>query len=411
MNKRFSLVFLVLSGIFFFFMVGLTGYRIEDARKKSSAAAHERFAVLEAKALSLKDSTGGFDAPQFKTDMHNVYDAEQRLLLLSIRSADQGFLYLVTRNKSFLKDPATLSPDWRGTPVYQVSKGYELLLSRQMEGSDAVMDAIFVVMGREDLYPVVRDDLYLFLAFLLVCAVIMLIATGVQEEPARQPASPTAPSEAPFPFEALRPLREQPRPSAAAPRVRPEPAAVVVQPEMAPEPAPDEADRPPAPGRPDQSWLDYLEPRLQSELSRARSSDLDLALARIRLDASHGDVRLPLVIAEMTRIIRESFPLHDMIFESGDDSCTILVPDTEIDAAVHALDELRNRISVTPLEGRNRTISVGVSSRAGRLIDGRTLLEEANVSLAKASREGGNQVIGFRADAARFRETLTESRA
>jgi diguanylate cyclase (GGDEF)-like protein len=143
----------------------------------------------------------------------------------------------------------------------------------------------------------------------------------------------------------------------------------------------------------------------------AQSSDLDLALARLRLDQSQGDTRLPLVIAEMTRMIRESFPLHDMIFESGDDSCTILIPDAEIDASVHALDELRKRIAATPLEGRSRTVSIGVSSRAGRLIDGRTLLEEADVSLAKAYREGGNQVIGFRADAARFRETLTESRA
>jgi GGDEF domain-containing protein len=408
MNKRFSWVFLVLSGIFFFFMVGLTGYRIEDARQKNAAAARERLADLEAKAVSLRDSTGGFDAPQFKTDMRNVYDAEPRLLLLSIRSADQGFLYLVTRNKSLLKDPATPSPDWRGTPVYQVSKGYELLLTRQLEGSDASMDAVFVIMGREDLYPVVRDDLYLFLAFLLVCAVIMLIATGIQEEPARPASAPTPTPEAPVTFEALQPLRDQTRPSASA--VPSEPAPFAARPEPIPEPAPVATDRPAAASSSDQSWLDYLEPRLQSELSRAQSSDLDLALARIRLDASHADARLPLVIAEMTRIIRESFPLHDMIFESGDDSCTILIPDTEIDAAVHMLDELRGKISGIPLEGRNRTISAGVSSRAGRLIDSRTLLEEANVSLAKASREGGNQVIGFRADAARFRETLTGSR-
>ena len=67
MTKRFSWVFLLLSGLFFFFMVGLTGYRIEDARQNNSAAAHERFSELAAKARSLKDSTGGYDAPQFKT--------------------------------------------------------------------------------------------------------------------------------------------------------------------------------------------------------------------------------------------------------------------------------------------------------------------------------------------------------
>jgi diguanylate cyclase (GGDEF)-like protein len=395
MNKRFSWIFLVLSGLFFFFIVGLTGYRIEDARQKNASAAHERFADLEAKAQSLRDITGGFDAPQFKTDMRNVFGAEPRLLLLSIRSADQGILYLVTRNKAFLKDPATVSAEWRGTPAYQVSKGYELLLSTPLESPEASMDAVFVIMGREDLYPVVRDDLYLFLAFLLVCAVIILIATGVQEEPARPVAPPAPSTESPRPVTPLSPFQE--RMNAPAPPPVPQPVPVEEQPVR--------------PARADTAWREYLEPRLEAELSRAQSSDLDLALARLRLDESEGDARLPLVIAEMTRMIRESFPLHDMIFESGDDSCTILIPDAEIDAAVHALDELRKKISATPLEGRSRTISIGVSSRAGRLIDGRTLLEEADVSLAKAYREGGNQVIGFRADAARFRETLTESRA
>jgi hypothetical protein len=63
------------------------------------------------------------------------------------------------------------------------------------------------------------------------------------------------------------------------------------------------------------------------------------------------------------------------------------------------------------VEGRGRTVSVGVSSRGGRLIEALTLLEEAETALAKASREGGNQVIGFRADPARFRATLTGSPA
>jgi len=404
MTKRFSWVFLVLSGIFFFFMVGLTGYRIEDARQKNAAGARERIADVAAKARSLKDTTGGFDAPQFKKDMRGIFDAEPRLLLLSIRSADQGILYLVARNKSFVKEPASISPDWRGTPVYQVSKGYELLLNEQVESPDASMDAIFVIMGREDLYPVVRDDLYLFLAFLLVCAVIILIATGIQDEPARPGAYAPAPIvETPRPFEPRQPAREPPRAYTPPPAREPAPA------EEPPVPAP--VAPPPVAPTADQGWRAYLEPRLEAELSRAQSSDLDLALARVRLDEPGADSRLPLVISEMTRLIRESFPLHDTIFESGEDSCVILIPDTEIDAAVHGLDDLRKKISATPLEGRIRSVSIGVSTRAGRLIEGRTLLEEADVSLAKASREGGNQVIGFRADAARFRETLTGSPA
>jgi diguanylate cyclase (GGDEF)-like protein len=261
---------------------------------------------------------------------------------------------------------------------------------------------------------VLRDDLYLFLAFLLVCAVIILIASGIQDEPRPQRAAQPgqAPAEVRHRFEP-EPIRSQARAPAAPPL--PEPVAPVreqvppvweqVPPVEEPVPAREPVRRPAA--RDASDWRAYLEPRLQTELSRAQSSDQDLALARVRVDQPRVDARLPLVIAAVTRLVRESFPLHDLIFESGDDSCTILIPEAEIDDAVHSLDDLRKKVAAAPLEARIRTVSIGVSSRAGRLIDGVTLLEEADISLEKATREGGNQVIGFRADAARFRETLT----
>ena len=117
-----------------------------------------------------------------------------------------------------------------------------------------------------------------------------------------------------------------------------------------------------------------------------------------------------MVYAAIAKLLRETFPLHDLIFEAGDDSYTLLLPDNEVDAAVRVLDEFRAKVAGTPIEGRVRTVSIGVSSRGGRLIEDSTLLEEAIVSAAKAVREGGNQVIGFRADPSRYRESLSSVR-
>ena len=154
-------------------------------------------------------------------------------------------------------------------------------------------------------------------------------------------------------------------------------------------------------------WAEYLEPRLKAELERSAASDQDISLAHLRIDEPFADGRLPMAYVEIARLLGESFPLRDLIFETGDDSYTLLIPDVDVDAAVRLLDDLRNKLAGKPVEGRPRTLSIGVSSRGGRLIDAHVLREEAEVALAKASREGGNQVIGFRADAARFRETLT----
>ncbi len=404
MDKRFSWIFLIVSGAFFVFIVGLTGYRIEDARHRNAAAAREAMPGLASKAAELRDAAGGFDAPAFKREMRLTFDADPRLLLVAIHSPTDGMLYLVSRNRAFLREPSTITPGWRGTPVYQVTRGYELLLSTPLSGgaADVTLDAVSVIMGREDLYPVIRDDLFFFLAYLLVCGVLVLIVMGIQEsaragrgdDAAASPAASPAPVHAPQ--------------SAAAPSAPgangPAPWLAPRQEEALPHPA--RALTSPRTGL---GWADHLDARLKAELDRASASDQDLACARIRIDEPFADAKLPLVHAEIARMLKGAFPLHDLIFESGNDAYGVILPDTELDAAVRLFEDFRSRCAGTPVEGRGRTVSIGVASRGGRLIEARTLLEEAETALAKASREGGNQVIGFRADPSRFRATLTGS--
>jgi diguanylate cyclase (GGDEF)-like protein len=398
MNKRFSWIFLLASGAFFVFIVGLTGYRIENARRHNAAAVHEHASSLAAKVRSLRDITGSLQSPLFKKDMRDVFDGEPRLLLLSVHSPRDGIVYLVSRNRTTLKEPAEITPQWRGTPVYQVNRGSELLVSTGI-GSDmpgVTMDALFVIMGREDLYPVVRDDLYFFLAFLLVCGVAILIVMSVQADSEQRPSPVSGTRGAAYPPADSNPSRTSaanpPGTSARGP-VPPEGADALTSP------------------RTGLVWAHYLEPRLKAELERAAASDQDLSLAHLRIDEPFGDGRLPMAYVEIARLLAQSFPLHDLIFETGDDSYTLLMPDTGVDTAVRQLDELCKKLSAKPIEGRTRTLSVGVSCRGGRLIDAGLLQKEADVALAKASREGGNQVIGFRADAVRFRETLTGTTA
>jgi GGDEF domain-containing protein len=410
MNRRFSWIFLLASGAFFVFIVGLTGYRIEEARRHNTAAVHEHAASLAAKVRSLRDITGSLQSPLFKKNMRDVFDGEPRLLLLCIHSEQDGIIYLVTRNRSSLKDPAQIAPEWRGTPAYQVNRGSEILVSSAISSDmpGTTIDALFVIMGREDLYPVVRDDLYFFLAFLLVCGVAILIVMSVEadaeprtstglgmrawaEQPRRESAAAEGVSAS---REASRePPREAPRQESPGERVSPQGPRALTSP------------------RTGLVWAEYLEPRLKAELERAAASDQDLCLARLRIDEPFGDGRLPMAFVEIGRVLSQSFPLRDLIFEAGDDAYTIVMPDTGVDNAVRMLDEFLKRLSGKPIEGKTRTLSVGVSSRGGRLIDADLLQKEADVALAKASREGGNQVIGFRADAMRFRETLTGTTA
>ncbi len=420
MNKAFAWVFLLGSAVFFVFVVGLTGYRLDEARRVNAAAARERMPVLVQRVASLRDSLGGLTTPLFKKEMRAAFDAEPRLLLLAIHSQD-GMLYLVTRNRAFLREPADVTPEWRGTPSYVVSQGYEILLSAPIDGSTGAptVDALSVIMGREDLYPVVRDDLYLFLAFLFVCGVLMLIVISVQQEtvPGRAPANGVVVPHAPPPAEPrsgdqLPPRAWESQAPAAGPAAAPGPVAT-----PGPAAAGLVAAAAPSPHRGLTSpgtglvWADHLETRLKAELVRAAAADQDLACARVRIDGPFVGGALPTAYVEIARALKAAVPVQDLIFESGEDSYAVILPDMGVDAAVHLMEELRAKVSASIIEGRTRSLSIGVSARGGRLIEHTIILEEAETALAKAGREGGNQVIGFRADASRFREILAGSAA
>lgn len=363
MNRHISWAFLAVSVAFFLFIVGLTGYRLENARAQNSLLARDRLIDITAKVASIRTTYVSLDSPAARKELRGLFDGEPRLLLMSVHSPNDGILYLVSRNSQYLKEPAAPTAQWRGTPAYQVSKGYEVVLSRPLDGNaaGAVLDAVFVIMGREDLYPIVRDDLYLFLAFLLVGGVVILIVVSVQGVPS----------------EAERPVR-----GPADPHGMTSPRSGLYR-------------------------AEHFEAKLHAELERVTALGQDLALARIRIDEPFADSHLPAVYTEIARVLLLRFPAHECLFESGNDLFTALLPEVDIDAAVRSLDAFRKAVGSRQIEGKARALSIGVSSRGGRLLSASTLLEEADISLSKASREGGSQVVGFRADPSRYRAGVT----
>ena len=377
MDKRLPWIFLAVSAAFFIFMVGLTGSRIESARRANIALAETRINELASAAAR---GTGSFAAPAFRQEMRRAFDAETRLLLLAVHSPSDGVVYLVTRNKSYVREPGEAGQGWGGAPAYQYSRGYETLATRPVlrmtadqSPVQATVDGLFIVMGREDLYPILRDDLYLFLAFLLVCGVFILIVTGLQHDDA-MPARPAAGAPA-------SPGGRRRETSATSGRTFASPSSGLV-------------------------WAEHLQPRLAAELDRAASADQDIAFAWLRLDTAPAESDRPGVHAAIAALLRESFASHDLLFETGRDSFAVILPGHGHRPGGSEPRCGTRKGSRAQPAGRAYTMSVGVSSRAGRLVEQQTIRDEARAALEKALREGGNRAVGFRADPAKFRQNL-----
>ena len=379
MGRQFSWIFLGVSAAFFLFITGLTGYRVDTVRRANAESAGVRAVTMAARARQLAAGPGGFAGPSFKDGMKAGFEADARLQLAAVRSEGGGFLWLMARDLRVLETPPVPTEGWRGTPVYRARKGVERLVTQPLvsgqAGSAVVFDGVFVVLGREDLYPVLRDDLYLFLAFLLASGIFMLLTIGYPQERASAGASaaPAAPGHfsSRIPADAL----------GVNGRSLASPSTGLV-------------------------WAEHLAPRLKAEIERAAAADQDLSFARVVLDQPPDAPGSDAAAAEVVRQLRSSFPVADLLFESGPGSFSILLPDQDLDQAVRTLEGVRSRVAAGASGGARCTVSVGVSARGGRLIEENTLLVEAELASGRAVREGGNRVVGFRADPAKFRAAL-----
>jgi len=387
MGRQFTWIFLGVSAAFFLFITGLTGYRIDAARRANEESAGTRAVAMAARSRSLAASPGGFAGSAFRSGMKESFEADGRLVLAAVRSDRGGFLWLMARDLGALQDPAEPTPGWRGKPVYRVQRGTEHLVTQPLPdgqgGSGVVFDGIYVVLGRDDLYPVLRDDLYLFLAFLLASGIFMLLTMGYPEARAKAGTADASPGTAAGPAPAGTPFSSRIPADAIGThgRTLASPTTGLV-------------------------WAEHLAPRLKAEIERAAAGDQDLSFARIVLDLPPGATGSDAAAAEVARELRSSFPVADLLFEGGSGSFSVLLPDMDLDQAVRALEGFRSRVVAAAPRDRRISVSIGASARGGRLIEENTLLVEAEIAAGRASREGGNRVVGFRADPAKFRTAL-----
>ena len=149
-------------------------------------------------------------------------------------------------------------------------------------------------------------------------------------------------------------------------------------------------------------WESYLMTRLDNELNRATASELDLALFIIKLD---GLGRKNPLMKKICEYLTVEFQFKDLLFEYKDDSICGIKISMNIDSAITFAEKLVSEIkSITAQE--NPTILAGLTTRGIRIVSGERLLKEADEALKHAAEDVKCPVVGFRADAVKYRKFL-----
>ncbi|HUV07742.1 MAG TPA: hypothetical protein VMX75_08415, partial [Spirochaetia bacterium] len=330
------------------------------------------FLEITKAASSWYSSFKHFDSPPYREKMRSRLAEEKRVLLLAVYSSKNGLQYLFSRNQRYTASPESMEENWQQKPVYlNLPLGSRLFTLPFADTSEGILsiDGLCVVLGTEDFFPIIKETfIILFIFFVATCIVILLV-----------PSSPTGSEH----------VTEYQGPKESEP-VKKTDSRNLFSPETG------------------LGWSDHLPQRLKFEIDRAASLDQDLVLALISVDQYGTLKNREAVYSKIAKMILDEFPFQDLAFEYRKAAYALIIPDADLDQGSRSLDQFRKRAVASPILDQRVSISIGLSSRNGRLVNGATLISESSEALKKALVGGENSLLAFRANPDQYRDYVAK---
>lgn len=387
---------------FLVFLVGFLAVRLYSTREAGgrTAASHFELVNSELTNIYLTQDLGFADFMAGNDRLAGFGEAAQRLigeagLAALILRAPGGLLYAYAPERA-LFEPA------QGPPQRLRLPSLHTMFAAPFAGDPAAtLTASYRLVSQEHAFRIVRDGLFLVLAFLLACAIALLLIVTLTPRPLTE--SPPAP---PLPATigvsaagvSATPAADGIPVTAGIPLTAGVPAAASFTAAAA---GPAAAAVPSNGGAPAGNYYG-LEPqdqfghRLRSELERAAAYHTDLSVALgvlLAAEATTDDSS-----ARLADLVRELAPLPELAFAYGTAGFALVLPETNLDGAMAQLEPWRRRTAAAGL-----SIAIGVGDRSGRYLDGDRLLLEVEQALGRAMANGGHNLVAFRADPAKYR--------
>jgi|GEM_PF-1997686 len=148
----------------------------------------------------------------------------------------------------------------------------------------------------------------------------------------------------------------------------------------------------------------FFQQKLDEELDRARRYQSTLSLLLIDVDHfkqfndTYGHLAGDSVLAKVATILGDSARSNDVVARYGGEEFAILLPMTELEGACQLAERLRRRVEAGPWQGRQITVSIGVSATLETgSNDPEKLIHLADQALYTSKQSGRNQVTAMNA--------------
>jgi GGDEF domain-containing protein len=411
MKRGLALLYTVVTVVFFIAVAAVLLFRLGSVRENNLTEARDDFQRLQAD-IAERAETSELPISRLVQDaFRGTLSRNARVVAFAAYGLQEDIQYLWARNRRILDQTSEETPRFTYDRVSQA----RLSGSVQMpEGPPLMLEGIYTVLERGDVFSLLRDALIAVLAFALLAVVLAFITllrpaggarTATSSGDSRGDASRT-------PAPGNRQRRAPRETASTSPRSTDGERTAG---SAAASPAGESIDTGLFSPQSGLSPEAHLEKRLSLELERAASNDQDLSICFIeypRLSRGSEDYR------QVAQALLEFFGFEDLIFEYGKSSFCVLFPNVDLTEAIQLVEEFQRRALERPPEGAEAqgvrpprsagTPAFGLSSRNGRLVEGGRLMREARQALVKARQIPG-RVMGFKPDPQRYRRYLSET--
>ncbi len=151
------------------------------------------------------------------------------------------------------------------------------------------------------------------------------------------------------------------------------------------------------------SWEAYTRDRLASELHRCASFEQDMVF--IIMEFRGNKQKDEVFFNAFTEMAVNFFGHRDLVFEWKEDGISIIVPNIDLDQGFAKSEDFHNRVKTKLLSSSSLEceLCIGLSSRAGRLIDAERLIFETSQAAARALVDPVSPIIAFKSDPEKYR--------
>jgi hypothetical protein len=155
-------------------------------------------------------------------------------------------------------------------------------------------------------------------------------------------------------------------------------------------------------------WEEYTQERLEAELHRCEVSEDDLVFIAMDFKDPGAGVDGNSLYRQFAAEAVNFFVQRDLVFEKGERGLSIIFPAIDLEQGFSKSEEFRDWIQNNLSADFQTSIDVciGLSARAGRLVDAERIMFEAVRALEKALNDPVSHIVAFKSDPEKYRDFI-----